>query len=217
MHPLSSRLAMASAPIPTPTIIAASFQRSAKTSSLPITRPTGTTNNDLLVLWALASDVNDSYTLTGIAGWDTKLNSWAGKSRLLVQTKVASGETETLGSVVPSASTADLGGVCLCLRNASYDNIGSRADTENVNTITLPSVSVGYSGSFLLAFVGRQRAIESSSGIPGMTTIYEDNTSVPFLGIYYQPVGAGASGTRTWSGTTPRDAAAGIMLSVKRS
>ncbi len=191
--------------------IGSSTTQIASGGSIVVSKPSGTTEGDLMIMFGSVSGPNRTWT--GDTGW-TEVIDQNERPSLRVAYKLASSSepstyTFSLNQTTSSGASASI----LTYRNASYDTIGSI--TTGTNPLVLPSVTAASNFSFLIAFGARGSASITLGTPTGMTArVTENDATGPSYKICDESINAGASGTRSMS-TGSTTEVGGLMLVIK--
>lgn len=190
-------------------VASANTQNTSNGTSLTISKPSGTIENDLMIA-VLSGSVGVSWT--GDTGWTEAADQGAVPS-LRVAYKIATA-SEGSSYTFTSSGSATLSGCILTYRYAAYDTIAG-AFTTGANPLVLTSISPSLSQSVLLA-CGARPAASITLGTPtSMTAKVTDNDATsPSYIVCDQTVAKGPTGTRSMS-TGSTNNVAGIMLAIK--
>lgn len=189
----------------------AKSQTGGVSSSLTINKPTGTVENDLMVM-IIAS--TSTITWTQVAGW-TEIFDVGG---LVAAYKVA-GASEAASYTPSATSVANHSGIIVTYRNAAYDAAGSPSGLTSGSTQIASAINLSQSNSTLLAFF-TSRTISSgtySSPTSGLGVVDADSDGVaPSWALYSQDnVASGTTGSKTAIASfTPSDPLS-VLIGIK--
>jgi hypothetical protein len=192
--------------------VAAATSNTGYASNLSINKPTGTTQNDVMVcvLTHYAIDSNPS-----MSGW-TKLGS-------TVQFEVSKGDFwystvwyKVAGSSEPSSytistytSTYKAAGISTFRGVDTSDPIGNNSYNDSIGTsLTAPSISIGDSGNWAIfaASINADYAITPPTGTPTYTERFDvGNTALRVEMATAEYSSTGSTGTKSGSISTSRD------------
>lgn len=198
---------------PTPSYVAsASAQNSSVGNTLVIGKPAGTADGDLMVAF-MGSDGVAAATWTGDSGW-TEIADQASIPSLRVAYKVAASEGSSY-TFTYSSATKLLGGSILTYRGGAYDAIGSISLTSGAPTTVSPTgPSSAQQYAKLIGICMRGVATSTITAQSSMTQRVQDSDgSAPSYVIADETVGAGATGTRTF--TSSGTIIAAVLLTIQ--
>lgn len=196
--------------------VASAFtQRTTASTSLTISKPTGTVQGDLMVAF-MANDSGATQTWTGDTGW-TEIADEGSGAGLRLAYKVA-GASEGSSYTFTAATSAILGGVILTYRNAAYDASGAFAGVGFPKA--LPSVTASTTNCVLIgaAFKGGAGGGGDTIAPPGSMTLRSQNNDAdsPSWGVGDEQLTAsGATGTRSFTSTGSGTNSNGMMITIK--
>lgn len=198
-------------PIVAPEFVAsASTSNSNGSSTLVISKPTGTAEGDLMVA-VMASD--GTVTWSGDTGW-TELADQGSTPSLCVAYKIAGASEGPSYTFTSSNNTRKLSGSILTYRYAAYDVISSFV--QDTNPLVIPSISPSQSQSILLATGARNTTSVTPTTPVGMTAVVTDSdANSPAYIICSQVTPKGSTGTRSINVSSNNGGTAGIMLAIK--
>lgn len=190
-------------------IASASTQNASTGATLAINKPTGTAQGDLMLALLTAGSV--AATWTGDTDW-TEVADQGARPGLRVAYKVAGASEGGSYTFTASSSSAKLAGSILTYRGAAYDAIGSIASGADPLTVTGPTAASNW--AVLLGIGGRDSASISVTTTLTTTRVTDNDGNAPSYVIAEDVVGAGATGTRTFTfGSTNN--VAGVLLTIK--
>lgn len=157
-------------------------------TSISISKPTGTVDGDLMVAYVLGATRAD--ITASPSGW-SELTAYSGNSPS-IWTKVASSE----GSSYSWDVSGNNAGVIMTFRNAAVDTYGTWATDETGTSITA-------SESGLLLCAGSNTSPSVTTPPSGLTLIASAGVANPSVKVYMlDPSAAGSTGTHTIGWTT---------------
>jgi hypothetical protein len=185
---------------PIAVVATTTFFTSAVTSSLTMTKPTGTASGNLMVAWLTKGGGSDTYTQP--SGWTELIDVGAANNSFMVAYKVA-GASEPADYTWTTTNTGqNKAGNIITFRNATYD---SSAGASNNLTTTAPSRTASFNNSWLI-LIGRSRVASATITFSGATTIVSDSdANLPSSVVQYIAVNAGATGTIAGTYSTATD------------
>lgn len=186
-------------------IASAQTQNSATGSSLVISKPTGTAQNDLMIAF-MGLGSSASATWTGDTGW-TEIADQGASPDLRIAYKIAGASEGSSYTFTASTSSATLSGVILTYRNAAYDIIGSIQTGANPSA---PSITVSSDFSRLLGFCVQNSTNNMTTTIKTVRAIDSDSTTPNWI-IGDEIVLAGSTGTRSFAATQ----CSAILMAIK--
>lgn len=178
-------------------------------NSITFTKPSGTVDGDLLLALVYA----DTLTVTPPAGWTSEASS----SGLFLFSRVASSEG---ASYQFTTGFGNNNGTITRVTGASTTSPVAASDlylNASATSAVLPSVVAGAAGSGLIQMVMVRTAGAATWSPPGTATeAYDaDATGGGFRAAGgHETVGAGASGTRTWTSTASADYVMGAIFAI---
>lgn len=178
-------------------------------NSITFTKPSGTVDGDLLLALVYA----DTLTVTPPAGWTSEASS----SGLFLFSRVASSEG---ASYQFTTGFGNNNGTITRVTGASTTSPVAASDlylNASATSAVLPSVGAGAAGSGLIQMVMVRTAGAATWSPPGTATeVYDaDATGGGFRAAGgHETVGAGASGTRTWTSTASADYVMGAIFAI---
>jgi hypothetical protein len=182
-------------------------------TTVTISKPSGVIEGDLLVASVNGGEVKGS-TWTAPSGWTEVLDQGSGAALSLAY-KVATSSEPTDYAFTMSSLFREAGGSILAYKNASYGGIGSLVvGTGASSSIDVPGITATSPNSLIIASVAQNYASASIIAPGAMTTrVTNSDATVPSWVIADQAVGAGATGTRTFTNLLFSGArAAGVMI-----
>lgn len=191
----------------------ASTQNGSTGATLTISKPTGTTQNNLMI--AIMVSGNDvGTTWTGDTGW-TEIKDQNASPDLRIAYKIA-GASEGDSYTFTNSSSADyLSGCILTYRNAAYDTIGTVGTATSGGNCTAAQITVANNMSILIAAFANDRDSVTFPTPAGMSAVISDSgANSPSYAIFSQLVNAGASGTKSSDCSGSSGYVAGVLLSI---
>jgi hypothetical protein len=185
------------------------------TTSLVLSKPTGTREGDLMIAMMAA---NGATSWTGDTDWIEIADQTSAAPALRVAYKVA-GPSEGASYTFTSGSSRILRGILTTYRNGAYDAIGALTTSTSISsTFAVDAVTSSVDYARIYAAVAQnassvtitqpatmEEVTRTTLGAP--STLAAQNTLLSY---------AGSSGTRTFSGfATTSDAKAGVLTSIK--
>lgn len=190
-------------------VAVANTQNTASGSSLVISKPTGTAQDDLMI--AVMSAGGQSSTWTGDTGW-TEVADNGNSPDLRVAYKVAGASEGSSYTFTFGSSATTLAGSILTYRYGTYDTISS---ITFGNPLVTSSINTAASQSLLFLFATRAAASITLTLPASMTSrVLDNDITAPSYRVCDQVVANGATGQRsvtTGSATNTN----GIVLSIK--
>lgn len=189
-------------------ITLAQTQTSVNVTTIVITKPTGTVQNDLM-LAIMASD--NANTWTGDTGW-TEIADQGALPSLRMAYKVA-GASEGSSYTFTSSNNAKLSGCILTIPGYQYDAVGTFASAAD--PVVAPSVTASAtSGLLIAAFAGKNISLTftTPSGMAAVCSDSEGNR--PSYTIFMKSIDAGATGTISSSCGTGTEVT-GALIALK--
>lgn len=188
-------------------IVANASQR-ATTSTLTISKPTGTQTGDLMVCVIVSQTSANNFggTWTGDTGWTEVVDS----DGIRIAYKTAGAGEGSSYTFTPSGVQYSYGAI-ITLRNAVWDTVGT--PSENNNT---PAITVGANNSYLFAtFAVADSNATFTNPSSGLVSYLSSNSDRPSIGLYYDDsVSSGSSGTKTVT-ITGGNTRVSVLFSVK--
>lgn len=193
---------------PAPVYVARSFAEYSQSGSLSISKPTGVVEGDIMIAFLQHSDIA---TWTPPAGWTEVLDQGSAPS-ISVAYKIATASEGASYAFGCSLSAARSGHI-FAYRGGDFDAIGSVGSSTGTS-ITIPGITVSSDNSLLLCLFAHGSASASATSPSGMTAVIVDtNATAPSSRISFQAVGAGATGSKTFTSSSGDKAA--VLLSIK--
>lgn len=197
---------------PTPAFVASESTQStlASTSSVVVSKPTGTTEGDLMIM---VGSCGSTRTWTGDTGWTEVADQGALPSVRIAYKVAGASEPSSYTFTISSATTNGMAASILTYRGAAYDTVGTF--TTSTNPLVLPSISPSENFSLLIA-TGARAAASITLGTPTDMTarVTDSDATLPSYIVCDQLVIAGATGARSMS-TGSTSGVSGIMLAIK--
>lgn len=189
----------------------AQTQNASAGTSISISTPSAVAVGDLLV--ALLSSEGNCHPWNQPTGWTLVTDSTYRDMALIW--RVADG-SEGSSLAFTCTNSYRLSGTVVAYRNAAFDVLGAYA-TENDDPVVAPQITVSFANSLLMAFY-RRRASSITFSVPsGMSTVATDaDATNPSWRVFSEAVGAGATGTRSSSGSTP-NSVSGFLFSLNNA
>lgn len=197
---------------PTPSIInTQTTQNTSSTTSLVISKPSGTIEGHLMVA-VCGGGFTGSNTYTFPTGW-TKVADLGADGGTAIAYKVATASEPTAYTITATNNNTHAGAI-LTIANAAFDTIGTFAVQSS--PINAPSINVSESNSLLLAvFLSKGNGGTWTLPINMTSVVLNNDSNPPSYLIAQQLIGSGASGVRssTLSGISS-SGTSGILLSL---
>lgn len=188
-------------------IIANASQR-ATTSTLTISKPTGTQTGDLMVCVIVSQTSINSFggTWTGDTGWTEAVDSGG----IRVAYKIAAAGEGASYTFTPSGVSLSYGFI-ITIRNAVWDTAGTPSGSATASAIT-----VGANNSYLFAtFAATTSSATFTNPTSGLVSYLSNNSDRPSVGVFYDDaVLSGSSGTKTVT-VSGGNTNASVLFSVK--
>jgi hypothetical protein len=190
-------------------IATASTQTTSNTTSLTISKPTGTLQNDLMIaVMGGGFSGSSSYSL---AGW-TQVYTRSGSGGLTIFYRVA-GASEGASYTFTCTNSNRQGGSIITYRYAAYDTVGTAA--LDTNPLVAPSITLNNNYSLLLAVYLANSASRTPTTPTNMTSVVSNtDADAPSWAVFSQLLNIGATGTRSSTIGTASNVT-GILLSIK--
>jgi hypothetical protein len=164
--------------------------------------PSGTANDDLMLLY-IAASANSSFTVP--TGWTLVLNTVA----LLICRRIASSEP---ASYTVTTSNLACTGYIATYRNAVFDVVGSSSIESSPSNA--PSITVSNDNSVVLDFaIGRNASVTFTTPTGFSSIASESNTTSPSSALFSRVFNAGATGTV--STTLSAGAGFSVLLAIR--
>ena len=193
---------------PNPITFVAAAQGSTSTTSLVINKPTGTLQNDLMVVFI--------YTGNG-ASW-TQPTGWtevADTGSIAVAYKTA-GASEGSSYTFTASKSGTNAGVIVTYRNAAYDVVGT-VTTSTSSPLSIPAITLSANASTVLAYVAASSTSSSWSTPTGFSSLSAMTTPVSFGTFGKDNVSSGSTGTVSTTRTGQGIGQAAVLVGIKPS
>jgi hypothetical protein len=202
-------------PLPSYLSIATTFN-TANSTTLVIDKPSGVSDSAPALLVAVmfsTSQAGDAETWTGDTSWNEVLDHANGGALRVAWKQSGAGEPSNYTFTGSVNSTK--GGMILAFPNAAYDTIGSVVTASGGLPVTATGLTAASNNSFLIGFVVVRGEQVTSFACSGMTSRAQDNDAQgSSAAVFTEAINAGATGSRTFTGTSS-NAARAVLLSVK--
>jgi hypothetical protein len=174
------------------------------TTTLTLTKPTGTIYDDLLI--SVAMSPGPGHTWTPGTGFSERLDS----QNLELATRLTDGAEAA--TFTPTASgSGNLSGTIIRLTSAAYDTVGTVS--SNGTSPAAPQITMAAAGKLFAVFFNPSAGITFSTPA-GMTPLVSNTTGCSFA-VFVEDVASGATGTRTSNATgTGNNASRGVLISA---
>lgn len=196
------------------TFVATAQNYAPSTTSLVITKPTGTVSGDLMIAVMSRSSGSGSRTWSPPAGWTQVLGTVASASPSMGIAYRIAGASEGANYTFTFSNTANLAGDIITYRGANYDAIGT-VSTDSANPITATAVTVA-SGLLLAVYMSDAASVTLSTPSGFSAVDANSDATAPSLAIFSKLVSSGSSGTVD-STQTGGGVFNSILLSIKPS
>lgn len=180
-------------------VASAQNQLTSSSTSLAISKPTGTISGDIMV--AVTATAQPGSNMNQLSGW-TRVLTVNSDNKLTVQYKIAGG-SEPSSYTFTSGSSQKMSGCIATFRNVSYDKIGSANTNAGSGQVGAPSITPTLNNSILLAIYASEEAGTTLVQPSGMTLVATDHpdqggtANAPCFAVFYQKnVAASATGTK---------------------
>jgi hypothetical protein len=167
-------------------------------ANVVVNKPTGVASGDLLVALAWANNVTATWAAP--AGW-TKIAEDLTNASMALFTRVADGSEGSTFTFTRAVNTVNGAGVTVARITGAGTVAASGLGFSATNTIVLPSVNAAGANTLLFQMVSRVAGASSWTAPGGTTERYDFDSSgtANTTAGGDQIVGAGATGTRTWT------------------
>lgn len=179
------------------------------TTTLTIDKPTGALAGDLL-LAIMGSPGSTNFT--GDTGW-SEIVDVAGTPSRRIAGKTAGGAEGSNYTFTAGTVGVNVGGAIFAYRDAAFDVVGTSGTASAGADIIAPSVSMSSTGILFAWFVTNQPG-RTFTTPTGMLPLAAFSGSAPSFALFYQQLGAGATGTRTSTPSGSGDTT-GILFAIK--
>jgi hypothetical protein len=180
-------------------------------TTFTINKPAGTAQNDLMLLFIVAST---GVSWTPPSGWTEVLDTGG----ILIAHRTA-GDSEGSSYTATSSGSANYAGAILTYRNAAYDTTGTLSTTQNSNIQTASSITMTQSDSTLLAlFTSRSTSLTWSSPTSGLSSLRVSGAGLPTpsWALYSQSdVSSGATGDKSATASSTPGTPACLLFGIK--
>jgi hypothetical protein len=193
--------------------VASAQATTSSTSTLTISKPTGTQSGDLMVA-IMAADSNRTWT--GDTGWTEVIDQ--GVIPCLRVAYLVAGASEPSSYAFTSSGNARITGVIATFRNAAYDVVGSISTTHSSSTQTAPAITLSQSGGAVIAFFACDNTgrlwTNPTSGL--IATANKSDSATPSWALYRElNLSAGSTGTRSATANGGVSSPAAILVGIK--
>ncbi|MBO9602536.1 MAG: hypothetical protein J7496_08520 [Novosphingobium sp.] len=179
-----------------------------------IQQGTDTKVGDLLV--GIAASVGSNAAWTPVAGFTEIFDPASGCDAEAVYAAASQAGVYGYGQCTTSTSN-NKSAITAAFRKAAYDAIGSNATLSTTGSLVIPSVTLS-KGGVVVALVASGGTSGTHSPPGSMQTAYsgQPGGGYPTVSIFYEKIGAGASGTRTVTiGGTPGNSTGVLVALIK--